>query len=212
MNVLLSGQKAILLQEKALWLSDYNTLAIADIHLGKARHFRKSGIAIPAQSQNSDFANLHSIINKYKPKKVLFLGDLFHSTYNNDWHLLKETLQHYYNSIQFILIKGNHDLIDAEAISSSGIECVTDYWLEQLHFTHEPLSNIANNTYNIAGHIHPGYTIHGKGKQSLRLPCFYMSDKQLILPSFGILTGLHIIEKKQHTDIYLVLPDSIHKL
>lgn len=75
-----------LLFEKALYKPDEQLLIIADVHLGKAAHFRKGGISIPAQAQVADYENLKKLFHKVNPKKVYFLGDLFHSSYNNDWN------------------------------------------------------------------------------------------------------------------------------
>ena len=44
------------------------------------------------------------------PKEILFLGDLFHSSYNHEW---EEWLDFFNNSkLIFTLILGNHDKIN----------------------------------------------------------------------------------------------------
>ena len=44
--------------------------------------------------------------------------------------------------------------------------------------------------YTLAGHLHPGVTIHGRGRQRLKLPCFHFGDAVGVLPAFGSFTGL----------------------
>ena len=80
MTIDINGFEFILLYEKALYKPDESLLIIADVHLGKANHFRNSGIPMPANSQMSDYDNLKNLFHKIAPKQVYFLGDLFHST------------------------------------------------------------------------------------------------------------------------------------
>jgi metallophosphoesterase superfamily enzyme len=85
MKIALNGSELTLLPEKALYKEDERLLVIADVHLGKASHFRKEGISISSGIQAEDFLNLERLFHKLKPAKVYFLGDLFHSSYNHDW-------------------------------------------------------------------------------------------------------------------------------
>ena len=41
----------------------------------------------------------------------------------------------------------------------------------------------------LGGHLHPACRIHGRGRDSLRLPCFVSDGRQVILPAFGEFTG-----------------------
>src|ERR1700709_1425617 len=81
----LLGQNLLLLPQKAIYWEQQRALIIADVHLGKVGHFRKAGIAIPRHMEQSDLAILSELIHEYRPEKLLFLGDLFHSDMNNDW-------------------------------------------------------------------------------------------------------------------------------
>ena len=51
LEIELEGEKIALLPERALYWPAQHTLIVADLHWGKAGHFRKNGIAIPAQAQ-----------------------------------------------------------------------------------------------------------------------------------------------------------------
>ena len=53
------------------------------------------------------------------------------------------------------------------------------------------------------GHLHPGVKLKGDGLQRLKLPCFYHTKNQLILPAFGAFTGLHILHPKEEDLIYV---------
>ena len=79
------GMELTLLPEKAVWIGSLRVLLLADIHLGKASHFRKSGIPVPEQVHDLDYQRLGKLIQDYSPKDVYFLGDLFHSSWNNTY-------------------------------------------------------------------------------------------------------------------------------
>jgi DNA ligase-associated metallophosphoesterase len=211
MTVELSGHKVELLYEKALYKPDEKLLLVADVHLGKASHFRKEGISIPAQAQQEDYTRLEQLIKKIAPAKVYFLGDLFHSTFNNDWNNFCALVEKF-PAVKFTLVKGNHDLISKKHFMDLCVEVVDI--IEDGHFvySHELLDEVPGNKVNIAGHIHPGITLSGMGRQSLKLPCFYVSGNQVVLPAFGVLTGLYSMEKTASSEIYIVLPDAVKRI
>jgi uncharacterized protein len=211
MQITLQGKPFTLLHEKALFDIEGSLLIIADVHLGKATHFRKEGISMPVNAQQGDYLNLKQLLDTVKPQKVYFLGDLFHSSYNYDWHHF-EALISSYTDIEFTLIKGNHDFVDIEKFDRLGLHIVNDC-IEDEHFiySHKPLTTI-HEKLNIAGHIHPGIALSGMANQSVRIPCFYLHDNVLLLPAFGTLTGLYKMERLKEADIYAVLPGEVKKI
>ena len=74
---------------------------------------------------------------------------------------------------------------------------------------HENNKNTINQIYTISGHVHPGYRLKGKAKQSINLPCFYVGKKNLILPAFGELTGLYAIKKENQEDVIVLCVDGV---
>lgn len=198
-----------LLPEKVAFLPQHQTLIVADIHLGKAAHFRKEGIMIPLPAACPDLKCLGELFDSLKPTTVVFLGDLFHSSLNKQWEDLKDFLCRY-PDIRFVLTKGNHDILPSSIMEETCIEVVHKWKVgEHLIFTHEPLTEVQEERLNIVGHIHPGILVKTKGRQSYRLPCFYHQGQCLILPAFGQLTGLHILKKAADTRIYPVLLDEV---
>ncbi len=159
-------------------------LVIADLHLGKAAHFRKAGIMIPLPSSSPDLNSLAKLIDKLDPRTIVFLGDLFHSSLNKEWEELKGFLL-LYPIIHFVLTKGNHDILPQAVMEETSIEVVDEFEVgEKLLFTHEPLKEDREHKLTISGHIHPGVLIKSKGRQSFRLPsgtnldssCFWSVD------------------------------------
>lgn len=208
MQIELAGTAILLLPQKAIFLPEYSILIIADLHLGKAQHFRKSGIFVPAGSAAKDYLILNSLIGQYNPQQIWFLGDLFHSIHNSEW-LQFEAFVRACPDINFTLIKGNHDIIKEEYYDKLGIAIVPYVLpLGQLLFSHEPMTDIEEGKINIAGHIHPGCVIYGKGRQSYRLPCFHFKGQSFLLPAFGYLTGLSVMDNKNAT-VFAVLPEQV---
>ncbi|MCW3071166.1 MAG: ICC-like phosphoesterase [Bacteroidetes bacterium] len=198
-----------LLPEKAMFLPETNTLVIADIHLGKAMHFRKNGISIPPQSAERDYMRLNALIERKQPQRIIVLGDLFHSTHNSEWNLFCEFVA-YRSGIRFMLIIGNHDILDRNYYNKLCLE-VIDHTLElqDLILSHEPLKKVPDGMVNIAGHIHPGFVLQGRGRQNIKLPCFYLLPNQLILPAFGSLTGLYRLEKVRNAEVFVVANERV---
>jgi DNA ligase-associated metallophosphoesterase len=211
MQLILQGKPFTLLYEKALYSHDEALLIIADVHLGKVNHFRKAGISMPLNAQQDDYLNLKHLLDNIAPKKVYFLGDLFHSNYNYDWHHF-EALISSYTDIEFTLIKGNHDFVDVEKFERLGLRIVSDHIEDKFFiYSHEPV-NFEHDKLNIAGHIHPGIALSGRANQSARVPCFYLHEQMLLLPAFGKLTGLYIMDRIKTAKIFVVLPGEVRQL
>ena len=193
-----------LLPEKAIFIPQQKSLLIADAHFGKAAHFRKAGIPIPETLHEEDLIKIQSLIHQCNPSKVYFLGDLFHSDLNESWFTLEDFLAQFPN-VQFILIKGNHDILPPAIYQASNWKIIPEQLeLGNLLLTHEPLENIPLTKFNLCGHIHPGIRLHGNGRQKISLPCYFMRPNQLILPAFGRFTGLHLLSCTKNDKTYVV--------
>lgn len=59
--------------------------------------------------------------------------------------------------------------------------------MDPVTFIHD--FDTARSGFQITGHIHPGIVMHSAVKR-IRLPCFAVSDNQLLLPAFSEFTGL----------------------
>lgn len=208
LDINLVGELFQLLPQKAVYRPAKKQLILTDVHLGKATHFRKQGIALPAQSHLKDVDKIHFLLKTLKPETVLILGDLFHSDYNREWLWIKSLMMEY-PAIHFTLVEGNHDILDNALYQLPNLtktECLEE---EHVIFTHHPLKKPAK--LNFCGHIHPGFRIYGLAKQSERLPCFYHHQQHFILPAFGNLTGLYTLEHQKDACYYLVTDTKVIK-
>ena len=122
-----------------------------------------------------------------------------HSFQNNEWYLFSAWVKKQQSKL--ILIEGNHDIIPAWKFEQLGIHIKSDFREDAFYFSHFPSKKEENFVF--CGHLHPGVKLKGSGLQQLKMPCFYQSHNQLILPAFGAFTGLHILTPKQGDRIYV---------
>lgn len=207
----LKGEQVTLFSEKAMYWNSRNTLFIADLHLGKASHFRNQGIPVPVEVGNTNIEVLDKIVRQSGCTHLVFLGDLFHSIYNKECEdFLVWRGNHM--KVHMSLILGNHDVLDRayyEAASISTLNCMS---AGPFVFTHAPLKRTLEVGYNVAGHLHPGIRLTGRGKQSLTLPCFYFGADQALMPSFGEFTGKMIIKPGIEDQVYAIAKNSVRKV
>jgi len=182
----------------AYW-EDQKALLIADVHLGKISHFRKYGSAVPQNAIQKNFDRLDEAVKEFQPQKIIFLGDLFHSAFNMEWNLFESWVKS--QSAKIILITGNHDIISPLCFEEIGVEVIPELHIGIFRLTHHPEER--EGTFNICGHIHPGYRLSGMGKQHLKLKCFFQSQNQLILPAFGEFTGVYVMKPNENEKVYV---------
>jgi DNA ligase-associated metallophosphoesterase len=133
---------------------------------------------------------------------------LFHSSLNREWELFETWVKN--SKLKFILIRGNHDIISPLRYERIGIQVVSELASEKFLLTHHPEER--QGYFNFAGHIHPAIKLRGRGKQSLRLPCFFKTQDQLILPAFGNFTGSYTMRKAQKDEVFAIADDIIIKI
>jgi DNA ligase-associated metallophosphoesterase len=191
------------LPEKAMLIPEYGMLVISDLHLGKDIHFRNSGIPIPSQVGEKTFSALDDLLTKYTCHTILFLGDLFHSIKNKSFETFASWIDKWKDVRSFKLILGNHDMYPAADYERIGLQILSHYKLGSLLFEHQPRT-ITNDYYHISGHIHPAVRLKGKGKQSMKLPCFWFTNQFAILPAFGHFTGTYVINPSKNDRIFVI--------
>jgi DNA ligase-associated metallophosphoesterase len=208
MDIEILDEEVVLFPQKAVYWKKHEILLLADLHLGKITHFRKSGIAVPTSANDRNIEVLVDLIRATNPKRVIFLGDLFHSHYNPEWEVFGELVRHF-AQVSFELVIGNHDIMSDHQYQRKGILLHDELIIGPFLFTHHPLEEIPENVYNISGHIHPGVRLTGKGRQSMMLPCFYFGSRQAYLPAFGSFTGLARIAPKKEDKVFVVADNKI---
>ncbi|MBR9921241.1 MAG: ligase-associated DNA damage response endonuclease PdeM [Bacteroidetes bacterium] len=208
-TIKVNGASLILHPYKAVYWKQLKTLLISDLHLGKAVHFRKEGIPMPRDAGNLDFDKLIALFLEFDPKRVIFLGDLFHSDYNPVWEEFGMLLSRF-DDIQIDLVVGNHDILDRRDYELYEIGILEEpYELAPFLLSHHPMDLVPEPFFNLAGHIHPAVRLSGPARQNLRLPCFYFGKDKGLLPAFGALTGNATIHPVAGDRIYVIAEDEV---
>lgn len=184
-------------------------LLLSDLHLGKAAHFRKAGLPLPDGHDETTLERLDDLVRLFAPVRVVIIGDLFHSVENGYWRKFHVWCQR--QKVELHLVLGNHDLIGESRYEDAGITLhKVSLTEEPFVLMHEPpLPNIGTGQYVICGHVHPGYTLSGKGRQRIALPCFWVGREVAVLPAFGTSTGLFRIQPKKKDRVYLLTPRAV---
>ena len=85
--------------------------------------------------------------------------------------------------------RGEHDRHAGDPPSELNIDCVDEPHLESSFvLAHHPQQS--RYGYVLAGHLHPGAPLVGRGRMRERLPCFWLGHRCGVLPAFGDFTGL----------------------
>lgn len=216
MNTLLShiigNEHLILSGERALFWEDERTLIVADLHVGKTGHFRKAGIGVPAAVYKDDLHRLLAQILFFKAERLIIVGDLSHSIANLELDLFRKWRRDF-SSLDVHLAKGNHDILSDAWYEEADIHVHTEPLLiNKFAFIHDrdkEIDKISEDYYAFSGHLHPGVTIRGKGKQSLRFPCFHFAKDHCILPAFSRFTGTYRVEPQAGEHVYALLDKEI---
>jgi len=207
----LFDQDLLLLPQKAIYWQQQQTLMVADVHLGKTGHFRKAGIAVPRDLEQNDLAVLSDLVAEFKPERIIFLGDLFHSDMNADWEWFAMWRQQFPN-VTIDLVRGNHDIIADKYYDQLNISLHKQMIVGPFLMLHHPLTEDELQLvtqYAFCGHIHPGINLKGKGRQSITLPCFAFGSRQAILPSFGKFTGKVAVQTCKTDNVFAIVKDKV---
>jgi DNA ligase-associated metallophosphoesterase len=205
MKIKINNETFILHCNGTVFWEEKKTIIISDVHLGKVTHFRKHGIAIPQNAISENFRKITEVLEYFNPDKIIFLGDLFHSTKNAEWNLFENWVLD--NNYETYLITGNHDIIDENHYRKIGVIVVEMLEIDHFFFTHHPTEK--ENSFNFSGHIHPGILLRGLGLQSLRLPCFFHKPNQMILPAFGEFTGKYFLKPNVEDIVYAIAGNEV---
>ena len=175
---------------KCLYWPEHNSLILGDLHLGKTAHFRKHGIAIPAQVLINDLQKLQQVLELYSADQLIVVGDMFHHNFNSDIeHFVqwREALPY----LRIHLVAGNHDLHIYKDLHRTGIDSIQEtLTLQGICFRHA-YSEVCSGDFEICAHLHPGYYIRSKAGPGVKAACYLVADNHMVLPAFSDFTGLY---------------------
>jgi DNA ligase-associated metallophosphoesterase len=191
----------ILLPQRAAWREATRTLFIADAHLGKAATFRALGQPAPKGTTRDNLHRLDALVERFNPARLVFLGDLFHARQAHapgvaaafvDWRRRRAALP-------LTLVRGNHDQRAGDPPPHFEIELVDEpFDAGGVVARHHPLTADAckeDGATVLAGHLHPCVRLNGAARDSVRLACFVLQERQITLPAFGAFTGGALVRR-----------------
>ena len=158
-----------------------------------------------AKNKNkNDNTSSQELIIKTKSKVLIFLGDFFHSRTGKTETVRGSLLQwrEHFPEIEMHLIRGNHDLSAGDPWAELSIYCHPDPWtFLGLECRHSPVRK--SSSFYLAGHVHPGFTLKGQGRSSIRAACFHLTHSMIVLPAFGSFTGLSTVKPELDDRIFM---------
>jgi DNA ligase-associated metallophosphoesterase len=212
-HVELAGQQIELLPDPALWWPAERVLFIADLHLGKAATYRALGQPVPSGTTHANLARLDRLVDRHAPGEIVFLGDFLHAAQARTSQLLAavEAWRDRHPTLACTLVRGNHDSRAGDPPASLRIGVVDEpHPIGPFAACHHPQQQPAR--FVLAGHVHPTLKLHGRGRDSVRLPCFVQEGDQLILPAFGEFTGGWRVDAAPDRRFYAVGGDAVWKV
>lgn len=204
-SVMLEGEELWLLADKAIYWPARRCLLIADVHFGKASAYRSLGQPVPQGTTTENLETLDRLLAAFACEQVIFLGDFLHgpgSHASGTLGALRAWRAHN-PSLSLVLVRGNHDKRAGDPPIDLGIEVVAEPLLVgPFALQHEPQAHPSHHV--LAGHVHPVYRLRGKGRQSLRLPCFQIGKRVSLLPAFGAFTGGYPVVLSDDQQVYVI--------
>ena len=208
-----AGEHLCLLADRALWWPAQAVLFIAYLHIGKAATYRALGQPVPGGTTQQNLARLDRLIETHRPLQIVFLGDFLHAAQAQTPQLLAalEAWRMHHPQLALTLVRGNHDSRAGDPPASLGIAVVDEpHLIGPFAACHHPQAHATH--FVLAGHLHPACTLHGRGRDRVRMPCFVREGEQAILPAFGEFTGGWQVEAAPGRRFYGVGGDAVWAL
>jgi len=210
-----AGERVALRCERALHLPAHDTLLLADLHLGKGRAFRQQGLPVPAGSTDDTLARLEALLAAVPARRLFFLGDLLHSRHAQGSAALAAFARWRarHPALALTLVRGNHDDHAGDPPADLGIDVVDEpARLGGLALCHHPQPPPAGALGCVAGHLHPALSLHGRADDHLRLPCFHLAARTLVLPAFGAFTGMASLQRSAGDRAWVIADGAVREV
>ena len=209
----LGGSAWTLLPERAAYLARAcDARRCGRVH-GKAATFRAHGVPVPHRTTQDNLARLSRLIDATGPDVLVFLGDLVHAPEA----LGKATVaalarwRERHAELALILVEGNHDARAGALPAQWRIERVAEPWrLDGIALRHHPFADPSATV--LAGHMHPVVHLRGRADESVRLPCFWMRERMIVLPAFGDFTGGAALAREANDRVIAVADDRLFEI
>ena len=179
------SEEMCLVGGRALYWPREQALLVADMHLEKASFFARTGQMLPPYDSRETLERLALAIRETGARRVFALGDNFHDnagTSRIEPHAAG-MLAALTRAVDWVWITGNHDNALDAGTGGAAVEEMTVSGVALRHITHR-----GETGAEISGHYHPRLMVNARGRRIAR-SCAVGSERRLILPAFGALTG-----------------------
>ena len=203
----LAGEDVVLDGARALYWPRTRTLLVADVHFGKSQVLRGAGIGVPRGSTSGDLARLDAALARHGATRLVVLGDFVHgrSGLHDEWLARVREWRARHDGIAMLVVLGNHDRHFDPRLA--GFDVAQGVVLEP-PFAWSHYARPCPGHYTLAGHVHPGIEMRDLGARE-RLPVFCFGAEAGILPAFGRMTGLAMIEPEPDDRLVAVVGDEL---
>ena len=169
---------------------------VADLHIGYEGVLQREGVTIPKYQKEVLLERLGKILKDYRPKKLIINGDFKHEFGRNlrqEWREATEILEYLAGETEVLLIRGNHDNFLRTIASKLHIPIVDKYEMRDMIVLHGHKETSTNKKI-IMAHEHPSLALRDKVGAIVKLPCYMISKKIIVLPALSPLaTGTDVI-------------------
>lgn len=209
---LAGGQTAELLADRAVWLAESASLLIADLHLGKAQSFRSQAIPVPGGTTGALLARLDRLLIANTARELIILGDFIHDARSDDAGALSRFTAWLSKrpDLAVHVVPGNHDRKARSLLKASGIHLHEGGLARAgVALLHEP--DGARQSFAIAGHLHPVAVLNTR-LERVRLPCFWLRARSLVIPAFGEFTGGFAVKPEAGERLFVADGERVHEV
>ena len=200
-----AGEQLSLMPERMAYWERARTLLVADAHFGKAAAFRAAGVPVPRGTTTGSLARLDAAFARTGASRAVFLGDFLHAREGREVETTRVVAEWRRRNaaIDMVLVRGNHDKRAGDPGPEIDIRCVDAPLVEPpFVFTHKP--GVSDDGYVLCGHLHPAARLTGFGRESARLPCFWVRSRMAVLPAFGEFTGVADIAAEPGDRVWVI--------
>ena len=183
-------ERLCLLAQRAVFRTKTKTLLVADLHLGKPAAFRAGGLPVPESVMQADLDRLTQAVESTGALKLVILGDLIHARSGQTPRTVAAFAEwrDRHSNLDVLLVRGNHDRHCKVVPPTWRLEIAEDRVVDgPFVYCHWP--DECTGGYVLGGHVHPVAVMAGRGRQKIRLRCFAVGERRMILPAFGSFTG-----------------------
>jgi hypothetical protein len=191
--------KGMVVEDLFLYLSEYNTFILSDVHIGYEESLNRQGILIPRNNYKDLQLRLERALENVKKKdiikRIIINGDIIHEfgkVSRNEKELTRKFIGFLSKYAEVIIIEGNHDKA-LKYVLEQDISIVEKIVLGKIVIVHgdrilskESLRDI---DVIIIGHEHPAVSITS-GARTEKFKCFlkgkFERKNLIVMPSCNL--------------------------